>query len=92
MVPGTIHFCEMLELIFWLQEIGYSGFYSIDIVSPRIQAVDAVQLSVENIQRLFRMASQLDRDSMYANFCGKNPIANLKVLSDQMFRAFEEVR
>jgi xylose isomerase len=92
MIPGSIRFCEMLELIFWLQEIGYSGFYSIDIVAPRIPAVDAVQLSVENIQRLFRMASQLDRDRMYANFCSKNPIANLKMLSDQMFRAFEEVR
>jgi sugar phosphate isomerase/epimerase len=51
MVPGTIRFWEMLELIFWLQEIGYAGFYSIDIISPRSPAIDAVKLSVENIRR-----------------------------------------
>jgi xylose isomerase len=89
MVPGTIRFWEMLELIFWLQEIKYSGFYSIDIVSPRSQALDAVQLSVDNIQRMFQMALLLDRDCMYANLNGKNPIANLKHLSDMVFRAFE---
>jgi L-rhamnose isomerase len=89
MVPGTIRFWEMLELIFWLQEIGYAGFYSIDIISPRSPAIDAVKLSVENIRRIFRMASTLDRDCMYANLYGKNPIANLQLLSDQVFRAFD---
>jgi L-rhamnose isomerase len=88
MVPGTIRFYEMLELVFWLQEVGYSGFYSIDIVSPRSPAVEAVQLSVENIQRMYRAASLLDRDCMYANLYGKNPIANMKFLSDRVFRAF----
>jgi xylose isomerase len=89
MVPGTIRFWEMLELVFWLQEISYAGFYSIDIISPRSPAVDAVQLSVANIQRIFRAASMLDRDCMYANLYGKNPIANMKHLSDQVLRTFD---
>jgi hypothetical protein len=38
---------------------------------------------------MFHMASMLDRDCMYANLYGKNPIANLKLLSDQVFRAFD---
>jgi hypothetical protein len=85
MVPGTIRFWEMLELIFWLQEIGYAGFYSIDIISPRSPAIDAVKLSVENIRRMFRMASTLDRDCMYANLYGKNPIANLNCCQTRYF-------
>jgi L-rhamnose isomerase len=89
MVPGSIRFWEILELIFWLQEIGYKGFYSIDIISPRSPAMDTVKLSVENIRHMFHMASMLDRDCMYANLYGKNPIANLKLLSDQVFRAFD---
>jgi len=90
MVPGTVRFWEMLELIFWLQEVGYDGFYSIDIVSPRSPAVEAIQLSVDNIKRLFRAATLLDRDIMYANLVGTNPIANLRHLSDRVFQAFYE--
>lgn len=86
MVPGTVRFWEMLELIFWLRETGYRGYYSIDITA-RGSAVAAVQQSVTNIQRLCRLAEKLDRDAIFANLRSPEPMANMKLLSDQVFAA-----
>jgi xylose isomerase len=88
MVPGTVRFWEMLELIFWLRETGYSGYYSIDIIA-RGDPVMAVQQSVTNIQRLYRLAEKLDREAILANLRGAEPMANLKLVSDQVFAALE---
>jgi len=65
MIPGTVRFWEMLELIFWLREIGYAGYYSIDITA-RGSAVAAVQQSVTNIRRFCKLADRLDRAAILA--------------------------
>jgi sugar phosphate isomerase/epimerase len=89
MVPGTLRIPEMVELIYWLQEINYQGYYSIDIVSPRIDPVFAVTQSVKNIRRLYHLAERIDRDQFRANLASHNPIANLSSISDQMFSHLE---
>jgi xylose isomerase len=30
MIVGSLHFVEYLELLFWLREINYRGWYSMD--------------------------------------------------------------
>ena len=39
MIPGTVRFWEHIELIFWLRELGYDKWYSIDITMPRGDAI-----------------------------------------------------
>jgi L-rhamnose isomerase len=90
LIPGTVRFWELLELIFWLNEIGYQGYNSIDIVAPRFNPVEAVQLSVLNIQRLFRLVDILDPDLIRDNLTQKNSIANLRYISDRIFKSLEE--
>jgi sugar phosphate isomerase/epimerase len=87
MIPGTIRFWELLELIFWLRESGYSGWYSIDIAMPRGDPVKACQQSVTNTARLFRLVDQLDVEQIRANFQATHHPENLRLLSDQIFGA-----
>lgn len=89
MVPGTLRIPEMVELIYWLQETNYQGYYSIDIVSPRIDPVEAVTQSVKNIRRLYQLAKRIDREQTRANLALHNPIANLSIMSDLMFSHLE---
>lgn len=90
MIPGTLRIWEMVELIFWLQELDYSGYYSIDIVSPRADPQEALHQSVVNLHRMACLAARLDRAALYLNLCGTNPIANLRLLSDELFAAYDE--
>jgi xylose isomerase len=88
MIPGTVRFWELLELIFWLQELGYTGWNSIDVSVPRGgDPIQAIQQSATNIRRLWRLADKLDREAILANLRGANVTANMRLLSDQVFDA-----
>lgn len=52
MIVGSLHFVEFLELLFWLREIGYDGWYSMDQYPYREDGADAVGESVRFLQGL----------------------------------------
>lgn len=87
MIPGTVRFWEHIEMIFWLRELGYDKWYSIDIIMPRGDAVKACQQSVANIQRFYRLAEKLDREQILANLKRTDHPENLQLVSDTVFGA-----
>jgi xylose isomerase len=50
MIVGSVHFVEYLELVFWLKETGYSGWYSMDLYPYRENAKEALRESIEFIK------------------------------------------
>lgn len=46
MIVGSLHFVEYLELLFWLKETGYRGWYSMDQYPYREDGAAAVRESV----------------------------------------------
>jgi xylose isomerase len=52
MIVGSLHFVEYLELLFWLKETGYSGWYSMDQYPYREDGAAAVGESVRFLQGL----------------------------------------
>ena len=87
MIPGTVRFWELIELIFWLRELEYEKWYSIDIFVPRWDPVKACQQSVTNIRRLFLLTERLDREAILANLGGSGFPENLSLVSDAIFGA-----
>jgi len=55
MIVGSVHFVEYLELLFWLKEIGYSGWYSMDLYPYREDAKGALRESIEFIKGVDRI-------------------------------------
>lgn len=47
MIVGSLHFVEYLELLFWLRETGYAGWYSMDQYPYREDGAAAVRESVD---------------------------------------------
>ena len=47
MVVGSIHTIEYLELLWWLREIDYQGWYSMDLYPYREDAKEAIAESIE---------------------------------------------
>ena len=87
MIPGTVRFWELIELIFWLRELEYDKWYSIDIFVPRWDPVKACQQSVTNIKRLFLLTERLDREAILANLGRSGFPENLPLVSDAIFGA-----
>ncbi|MBN1836193.1 MAG: sugar phosphate isomerase/epimerase [Spirochaetales bacterium] len=61
MIVGSVHLVEYLELLFWLRETGYQGWYSMDQYPYREDAQGALRESVEFLKALERL---LDERSM----------------------------
>jgi xylose isomerase len=55
MIVGSVHFVEYLELLFWLKEIEYSGWYSMDLYPYREDAKRALAESVAFIKGIDRL-------------------------------------
>jgi len=47
MIVGSVHFVEYLELLFWLKETGYAGWYSMDQYPYREDAQASLRESIE---------------------------------------------
>ncbi|HUW42172.1 MAG TPA: sugar phosphate isomerase/epimerase family protein [Rectinemataceae bacterium] len=50
MIVGSVHFAEFVELLFWLRETGYDGWYSMDQYPYREDGQGALRNSVEFLQ------------------------------------------
>jgi len=66
MIVGTNHVMEFIELIFWLDEIGYSGWYSFDQYPSRENSIKSIELSIKNLESLKMVVSKLDRSIIRA--------------------------
>lgn len=54
MIVGSVHFVEYIELLFWLRESGYDGWYSMDQYPYREDGARAVSESVAFLRNLER--------------------------------------
>ena len=50
MIVGSVHLVEYIELLFWLRETGYAGWYSMDQYPYREDGAKAVRESVRFLQ------------------------------------------
>lgn len=64
MIVGSLHFVEYLELLFWLKETSYHGWYSIDQYPYRENGVNAVRESVLFLQGIERLLTTANRAKM----------------------------
>lgn len=52
MIVGSVHLTEYVELLFWLKETGYDGWYSMDQYPYREDAQGALRESIEFLKAL----------------------------------------
>jgi hypothetical protein len=52
MIPGTVHFWEFLELMYWLERLNYNGWLALDIFPTREDPIEACRISIENVEKL----------------------------------------
>jgi len=64
MIVGSVHFWELLEFLFWLQEINYQGWYSLDIFPYREDPIEACEISIKNIKSILKLLGKLDKEKI----------------------------
>ena len=62
MTVGSVHTLEMLELLYWLDRLGYRGWYALDIFPYRENGLRAAEESIAWIKALAGLIARMGRD------------------------------
>jgi xylose isomerase len=61
MTAGSVHTIELLETVYWLDRIGYTGWYALDIFPYREDGIRAAEESIAWIQGLHDLLDDMGR-------------------------------
>ncbi len=84
LIVASIHTIEYLEILYWLKETGYHGWYSLDIFPAREGALRAATESIEWIKGLYRILDKIGYEKIKSNIMMGDPIGVLTLLRKQM--------
>ncbi len=74
MIVGSVHFIEYAELLYWLNRLGYKGWYSMDQYPYREEAQGALNASVRFIEGLWAKMQMLGLDRFDKVIAGGNAV------------------
>lgn len=62
MMCGAVHIWETIECLYWLDQMGYDGWYGFDVISKREDPLRHITESVAAIRQMRDIARRLDPD------------------------------
>ncbi len=85
MIVGSIHLAEYVELLFWLKEVGYEGWYSMDQYPYREEAQGALRESIEFLKAIERILDEKSMEEIRALLKEGNAVKSTGWLRKRIF-------
>jgi len=85
MIVGSVHLVEYLELLFWLKETGYEGWYSMDLYPYREDASAAVSESVAFLSSLENLLTTERRSELRSLIASGDATASTRWMRELLF-------
>jgi len=60
MVVGSVHYFEFVEMLFWIGQMGYAGWYSLDQFPQHEDPVQALELSIRSVKQMERLLDRVN--------------------------------
>jgi xylose isomerase len=86
MIVGSVHFVEFLELLFWLNELKYDGWYSMDQYPYREDGQAALRGSVEFLQGIEEILTAAAMNELREIISRGDPIESTRWIRGKLFR------
>ncbi|MEM0489593.1 MAG: sugar phosphate isomerase/epimerase family protein [Ignisphaera sp.] len=80
--PASVHLLEFIELLYWLHEIGYDGWYGLDLFPRYLDAAEMVKQSIYNIKALYNALEKVGWNKIRKTIEMNNPIESQKLLRE----------
>ena len=85
MMVGSIHTIELLELLYWLEKIGFAGWYSLDIFPYRDDSVGLANESIAWIKDLRRVMFHIGMEKIGRVIAEGDQAKASKMIREGMF-------
>ena len=86
MIVGSVHFVEYIELLFWLREVGYDGWYSMDQYPYREDGQGALRSSVEFLMGIESLLEGNAMGEIRALIAESDPVKSTAWVRSKLFR------
>lgn len=87
MIVGSVHCVEYIELLFWLRETGYKGWYSMDQYPYREDGASAVRESVAFLHSVEQLLSSARQEHIRKLIATGNATATTRFTRELLFGA-----
>lgn len=84
---GSVHFLAYIEMMYWLRKTNYSGWYSMDIFSYRLDPTAAMGESLRWTQALYDVIDKMGMSQLDALLKAGDPNQTSRFFREWMFRA-----
>ena len=85
MIVGSIHHVEYVELLYWLDRVGYSGWYSMDQYPYREDAKGALESSIKFLQGIQGWLSEESKRELTDIIAEGNAVEMTRWIQKKMF-------
>lgn len=86
MIVGSVHTIEYLELMYWLEKMGYEGWYSLDIFPYREDPLEASKESIEMLKTFSELLYRIGRDELDKAINEGNPAKTQKLIREKTLK------
>ena len=83
---GSVHLWETIELFYWLDEIGYDGWFSLDVFPYREGWEDISIQSIENMETISEIVAKFDRAKLKEIISRNDSMKIVQFLREEVLR------
>ncbi len=84
LMVGTVHFWALLEFLLALDDFGYDGWITLDIVPRRELATAACARSIELLKTCYALLERLDRNALRAAQANQDAVESQRVVQQML--------
>jgi len=85
LIVGSVHFLEMLELVYWLRRINYREWYGLDIFPYRENPSAAAAESIAFLETCQAVLDDIGMELVGEMLRESNPTETLKIIREKVF-------
>jgi len=85
MVVGSVNIWETLEYLYWLDRVGYEGWYTLDMFPYREDPVQVAEVSIKNLKRMRALIEKFDEETLESAFKEMDALKSHEMIMDLLF-------
>lgn len=87
MVIGSVHFLEILEMLYWLEKVGYQGWLSFDPHPILEDATRTVEESLHYVQGMINVLGRIGSPAIEAAIASRQVTEMMRLVRNELFNA-----
>ncbi len=85
LMAGSVHIWDTIEFLYYMEQVGYDGWYGFDIFPYREDLKRCAELSIRNVRDLREIALKIDAEELRRRQSSGDAIASHEYLRDLLF-------